>query len=259
VTEDYVEVVDLLPNTKERWPSLIERADEASTNIAGTKKLIFRWRRDLLPMSLPISEHHRSLSARLMWFAILICERSFDLCCGVVEALEGQRPFSAASTARAEVEIVGQAVGLEKEITGLLSQPEPDVRQLDRVTRQALFSTPRSLGGPGAGGFPDAVGRLVAAGQREFGDHFEDDYGFLSALAHPVALVVWTGDTDSLPTSTVTEALAELFVKIVADGAAAVARSALELMDHAQQSDVTLPEGRIPSEDQLPRPDQSVT
>lgn len=251
VTEDYADVIDLLPKTKERWPSLTERANEASTNIAGTKGLVDRWRRELLPTSLPIPEHGRSLSARLVWFAVLICERSLDLCCGVVEALENQRPFSAAAIARAETEVVGQTLGLTKEITELLSRQDPDARHLDRLTRQALFSTPRNLEGPGAGGFPDAVGRLVAAGQLEFGDHFKEDYDFLSALAHPVALVVWTGDTNTLPTSTVSDGLAELFVKIVADGAAVVARSALDLIDHAQHSDVTLPEGRFPSEENL--------
>ncbi|MGH3627135.1 MAG: hypothetical protein ACRDRL_06805 [Sciscionella sp.] len=140
------------------------------------------------------------------------------------------------------LEIVGHILWMRSEMDVALQGDTPDIPRLDRATRQGLFSAPKDLGGdPGIGGFPMPTGRLVQAGKQIFGDHFHDDYTLLSALVHPVGLAIWSGDMINLPTPSVTEEQAEVFVKVIADGLHSTGHHALALLDVANQSSVVLP------------------
>ncbi len=237
------EVPDLLPHTASRWPTLSARAHQASLEVAGIEALAQEWRAGVFADHLPRGDHVRSLSARLAWLSVLICERSMDLCKGTLAELEQQRPFSAAAAGRAQMEIVGNALLVGEEIESILDSGNPDISRLDRLTRSALAAMPHAFGGSGAGGYPQSPGRFIAAGERAFGAHFKDNYELLSTFAHPTGLMLAMGDAENLPHTSISLGFAELLVTVVADGGHNVGHTAQRLMDRLNV-DITFPQGR---------------
>ena len=74
---------------------------------------------------------------------------------------------------------------------------------------------------------------------------FNDDYTFLSALTHPVGLVLWSGDTVAWPPVRITEAQAELLAKVAASGPGAVGHHTLALA--AEEAAIILPDPKTAS------------
>jgi hypothetical protein len=84
-------------------------------------------------------------------------------------------------------------------------------------------------------------GKVIRAAQAVLGSHVADDYELLSALAHPVGLVLWTGDAARLPAASITEAQAELLAKVIGSGLHVVGHNALAMLDLAAEWTVQLP------------------
>jgi hypothetical protein len=107
MSDDHFKIIDLFPQSAIRWPPLADRFAEASKNLAGTAVLVRTWRREELPKWLPLNDYQQSLAAWLVAYAILTTERSLDLCNSVARNIEDDRLFSAGTTARAQLEVVG--------------------------------------------------------------------------------------------------------------------------------------------------------
>jgi hypothetical protein len=245
VLEGSFEIVDLFPSCHQRWPALSSSLGEASRNVAGLAAMVDVWRRTKLSACLPFDDHRRDLAARLTVYAVLTSERLLDLAGGAAADVESDRLFSAATAARGQLELIGHAMKLRADVEDALRQDPVDTDRLDRITRRALFASPRPLGGSGFSGYPEGPGNLIRAASAVFGPAFDEDYNFLSALAHPVGLVIWSGSTAELPPAHVTEAQAELIVKVIRTGPLTIGHHALALLEMVSAAGVVLPE--VPS------------
>ncbi len=183
------EVVQLFPGVTGRWPALADWCSRASTLIAGTGALTADWRSVRLPHWLPLTRNANSLEARCTAYVILASERSLAHCRAAARAIEQLDPFVAGTLCRAHLENLAHVIHLRRKIDVALGEPSRDIDALDRITREALFSSPDGIPGPNPGGYSLGVGRLVDAISCDFGDHFCEDYQLLSALTHPVNLI----------------------------------------------------------------------
>jgi hypothetical protein len=145
------------------------------------------------------------------------------------------------------MENVSHVMHVRRKIQVALAGRSPDVEALDRVTREALFSSPDGIPGPNPGGYSVSVGRLLNAAKVVLGDHFQQDYQLLSALAHPVGLIMWSRDYDTAQPASLTEELAELLLKVITDGLHVAGHDALEILDAVQRTNIGLPDRRPPS------------
>lgn len=236
------EVVQLFPKVAVRWPALADWCSRASTNVAGIGALTAEWRSRKLAPWLPLTRNVNSLEARCAAYVILASERSLAHCRAAAGAIEQLDPFVAGTLCRAHMENLAHLLRVRGTIEVALNRSPRDIEALDRITREALFSGPDGIPGPNPGGYSIGVGRLVEAARRMLGDHFREDYQLLSALAHPVGLITWSADYDNAERALLTEAVAELLLKVLADGLHVVGHHALAIMDATQGKNIELPD-----------------
>jgi hypothetical protein len=225
----------LFPRTRERFADaalrdLIDEAERAVPSMRAASK--YRLEKGVNPL-LPIQPAGQTLVLRCAVFAVAITERGVQLSEGIAREVEADALFPAAAIARSQLELIGLSSLVRQRVEELAS----DVDALAEFTLRMLFAS-RSL--PGAAHF--AISDLVNAAKRQLGEHFGDDYGLLSELAHPNAMIIWAAHhiADSVSPPTIDEDRAMLLVKVAGQGLTALGNNAGLTLSWARAHDVFL-------------------
>jgi hypothetical protein len=221
--------------TRRRYPLLEELVNEAEMVVPALRALARQWWRQHVEPLLPVQPTGQTLLLRVGLFAVLATERAVQLAEAIAREVEADSLFGSAAVARSQLETIGLTIYAYEELQRIVSDPGA----LEPLTARLLLSS-RSL--------PTqdrhfATRDLIAAAKNQLGDHFGNDYGLLSDLVHPNALLVWGSERLERASSearSVTEAEAELLVKVAGQGLRAVGHNALNLLDWALEHDTFL-------------------
>jgi len=220
-------------------PALSEAIDTCERNLGMAEAFPEHWRAEFLT---PTPARY-NLKERCAVMATAWLDRASILGDGLAHELEASRLFSAAAIARSMLELVGLCVVGPPELVDLVEGSPTDVEPIHLLTIKLLLAT-RSIDRPSQPAVY-RIDRLINAAKERFGDHFGEDYGFLSDLSHPNASGIWgarSADDDLFfERPSVNEGQAELMLKVLHAGLHSVARDCLTLIEWSVDHDVELP------------------
>lgn len=241
--DDLIYSRELLRRCRHTYPQFVHFIDVAEMSAPAMEALAGKWRGESIVPALPLQRRPLSLHVRCAIFAVLATFRGVELTEGLARELEADALFPAATIARAELELVGLTARARQLLPQAAAEPLDPMR-LHRATFRLLFGS-RQLAGPGlARNFPTS--ELINAGKQQLGDHFGEDYGLLSEIAHPNSLVLWfadpaAGDLVSFERRGISEANMEILLKVCGQGIRLIGHNCQWLIEWSAANDVELP------------------
>jgi hypothetical protein len=103
---DFIHLHNLLPHSRDRFPSYRTFIDEADRSVTIAQRKITDWGTEIIDPELPIERKPLSLRIRCAIFGVLVTQRAVSLAEGLAREIEAAALFPAGAVARAQVELV---------------------------------------------------------------------------------------------------------------------------------------------------------